>query len=81
MIELDDARNYNLNYGAVLDWTIFDGFSMFARYDQLKELQKFGEAELKFTILNRASDVMITYYDLVQQQQQLTAKEAFQQIR
>src|SRR5690606_23124115 len=68
LIELDDARNYNLNYGVVLDWTIFDGFRMFARYDQLKELEKLGEAQLQQTILDRVSDVMITYYDLVQQQ-------------
>lgn len=76
LIELDDARNYNLNYGVVLDWTIFDGFRMFARYDQLKELEKLGEAQLQQTIFERVSDVMITYYDLVQQQQQLTALDS-----
>ncbi len=76
LIELDDARNYNLNYGVVMDWTIFDGFRMFARYDQLKELEKLGEAQLQQTILERVSDVMITYYDLVQQQQQLAALDS-----
>ncbi|WP_235841701.1 TolC family protein [Confluentibacter sediminis] len=70
-IELNGAKNNNKSYGVGLDWTIFDGLSMFARYDQLKELKKLGEAELKSTILNRVSDVMITYYNLVQQQQQL----------
>jgi outer membrane protein len=75
-IELDGAKNINKSYGVGLDWTIFDGLSMFARYDRLKELQKLGEAELKSTILNRVSDVMITYYDLVQQQQQLQALDS-----
>jgi outer membrane protein TolC len=75
-IELDNAKNNNKSYGVGLDWTIFDGLSMFARYDRLKELQKLGEAELKTTILNRISDVMITYYDLVQQQQQLTTLDS-----
>lgn len=75
-IERDNARNSNLNYGVVLDWTLFNGFKMFARYDQLKELQKLGEAELQFTILNRVSDVMVLYYDIVQQQQQLTALDS-----
>lgn len=75
-IELDDAKNNNKSVGFGLDWTIFDGLSMFARYDRLKELQKLGEAELQSTILNRVSDVMITYYDLVQQQQQLTALDS-----
>ena len=75
-IELDGAKNNNKSYGVGLDWTIFDGLSMFARYDQLKELKKLGEAELKITILDRVSAVMITYYDLVQQQQQLTALDS-----
>ena len=76
IIELDNARNNNLNYGLVMDWTIFDGFRMFARYDQLKELEKLGEAQLQQTILTRVSDVMIGYYDLVQQQQQLSALDS-----
>ena len=70
---LDNARNNSLNYGVGLDWTVFDGFRMFARYDQLKELQKLGEAELKLTIITKISDVNETYFDLVQQQQQLAA--------
>ncbi|MCD8518583.1 MAG: TolC family protein, partial [Flavobacterium sp.] len=28
--ELDNAKNMNLTYGVSLDWTIFDGLSMFA---------------------------------------------------
>ena len=71
--ELNNARNNSLNYGVGLNWTIFDGLRMFARYDQLKELQKLGESELKLTILTKVSDVMTTYFDLVQQQQQLKA--------
>lgn len=76
VVALDNAKNNSLNYGVGLDWTIFDGFGMFARYDQLKELQKLGEAELKITVLTRVSDVMVTYYDLVQQQQQLSALDS-----
>src|SRR5690606_7721308 len=45
IVEVDNARNNNLNYGVVADWTLFDGFRMFARYDQLKELENLGEAE------------------------------------
>jgi len=71
--ELNNAKNNSLNYGVNLGWTIFDGFRMFARYDQLKELRKYGETELKYAITTRVGDVMVTYYDLVQQQQNLTA--------
>lgn len=76
VIELDNAKNNSINYGVGLDWTIFDGLRMFARYDQLKELEKLGKAELQSTLLNRVSDVMITYYDLVQRQQQLAALDS-----
>jgi outer membrane protein len=74
--ELDNAKNNNLTYGVGLDWTIFDGFKMFAKLDQLKTLQKLGEAELKLTIITKISDVNATYYDLVQQQQQLAALDS-----
>ena len=70
---LNNAKNNSLNYGVGLGWTIFDGFGMFARFDQLKEMQKQGENEFKFTILTKVGDVMASYYDLVQQQQQLQA--------
>jgi len=76
LVELDNAKNNSLNYGVGLDWTIFDGFRMFARYDQLKELEKLGEAQLKQAVLTRVSDVMIGYYDLVQQYQQLVALDS-----
>lgn len=71
--KLDNAKNNSLTYGVGLDWTIFDGMRMFAKLDQLKELQKLGEAQLKLTVITRISDVNAAYYDLVQQQQQLAA--------
>ncbi|TDW51563.1 outer membrane protein TolC [Flavobacterium sp. 270] len=70
---LNNAKNNNLNYGVSLGWTVFDGMRMFARLDQLKELQKLGDAQLKSTILAKIGQVNSAYYDLVQQQQQLSA--------
>ncbi|MGG7036579.1 MAG: TolC family protein [Flavobacterium sp.] len=70
--ELDNAKNNSLNYGVDLNWTIFDGFKMFAKFDQLKELQKLGDAQLKQTIIQKVSDVNALYFDLVQQQQKLS---------
>lgn len=70
---LDNAKNNSLNYGVSLGWTVFDGLKMFAKLDQLKELQKLGDAELKRTILIKIGQVNSAYYDLVQQQQQLAA--------
>ena len=67
--ELDNAKNMNLTYGVGLDWTIFDGLSMFARKEQLNVLEQQGKAELQAAILTKISDVYLTYFDLVQQQQ------------
>ncbi len=69
----DNANNSSLNYGVGLDWTVFDGFKMFAKLDQLKEFQKLGESQLKMAILTKISALNSTYFDLVQQQQQLAA--------
>lgn len=71
-VELKNAENNSLSYGVGLDWTIFDGLKMFARYDQLKELQKMGDAQLKMTIINKVSNVNSVYYDLIQEQQKLS---------
>jgi len=73
---LNNAKNNTMVYGVGLDWTVFDGFRMFARLEQLKALQKLGEARLKLTLITRISDVTTTYYDLVQQQQQLAALDS-----
>jgi len=70
---LDNAKNNSLNYGVSIGWTVFDGMKMFAKLDQLKELQKLGDAELKRTILLKIAQVNSAYYDLVQMQQQLAA--------
>src|SRR5690606_4846127 len=55
-ISRDNAKNNSLRYGVELDWTIFDGLRMFARYDQLEEIKKLGEAELKQAILGTVSN-------------------------
>lgn len=70
---LRNAKNNSMSYGVSIGWTIFDGFAMFSRYDQLKELQKQGEFELKKTILAKVSDVISTYYTIVEQQNLLNA--------
>jgi len=72
----NNVKNSSFNYGVALEWTVFDGLRMFANYEQLKETKKLGEAELKQAILTTVGEVMITYYDLVQQQQQLSALDS-----
>lgn len=75
-LQLDNGKNNSLNYGVRLDWTLFDGFGMFARYEQLEEFERLGEIQLKQSVLEQVSLVMITYFELVQQKQQLTALDS-----
>ncbi|URC11530.1 TolC family protein [Flavobacterium sp. B183] len=70
---LRNAKNNSLAYGVSLGWTVFDGMKMFAKLDQLKELQKLGDSEMKRVILVKIGQVNSAYFDLVQQQQQLSA--------
>ncbi len=76
VLKENNARSSNLAYGVNLGWTIFNGFNMFAQYDQLKAVQNLGESQLKLTILNRVTDVMTLYMEMVQQQQQLKALDS-----
>jgi outer membrane protein TolC len=71
--ERNGARNSNLVYGPVLNWQVFDGMAMFARYDQLRELERLGESNFKLILQTTVADVINNYYDLVQQQQQIRA--------
>lgn len=70
------AKSTNNSLGADLNWTIFDGFTMFANYDRLKELQKQGELNSRLTILTTVSDVITAYYDVVRQQQLVIAADS-----
>jgi outer membrane protein len=70
------VRSTNQSYGVALDWTIFDGFQMFANYDRLKELQKQGEVNAKGTILATIADVVNAYYAVVKQQELVNATDS-----
>ena len=68
-----NAANSGINYGVALNWTIFDGFNMFATYDQLQQLDKLGALRLQDTIQNTVANVIGTYYDLISQNEQIKA--------
>src|SRR5690606_33591403 len=54
----------------------FDGWRMFARHDQLEAIKELGEAELQQGIMKTVSEVMTTYFNLVQQKQRLNALDS-----
>jgi outer membrane protein len=59
--------------GVSMNWILFDGLRMFATRDRVKELVKLGELGVKTQIANSVADVLRTYYNIVQQKQQLNA--------
>lgn len=77
---INGARNTNLGYGIGLDWTVFDGFRMFANYDKLKTLEMQGQVNAKGQILTTVSDVIIAYYNIAKQQQLVMASDSALQI-
>jgi outer membrane protein TolC len=72
----DGARSTNMSYGVGLDWTVFDGFRMFANYDRLKALEQQGQINLKAQVLTTISNVITGYYNLAKQQQLVLASDS-----
>ncbi|MGB8194318.1 MAG: TolC family protein [Chitinophagaceae bacterium] len=68
-------KNNNLNASVNLNWTLFDGLRMFATRDRLAELVRLGELTVKDQVVNTVASVITTYYNVVQEKQQLRAIE------
>src|SRR5688572_24343030 len=64
-----------VNASVNLNWTLFDGLKMFATRDKTLEFIRLGELQIKNQVINTVADVIITYYDIVRQKQQLRAVE------
>lgn len=67
------AKNSSTSYGPNLNWTIFNGFGMFANYDELKQLDRLSELQARDTIQNTLASVIDTYYNLINLNEQLKA--------
>ncbi|OKS88516.1 TolC family protein [Mucilaginibacter polytrichastri] len=70
---INNANNTGTNYGANLNWTIFDGFNMFASYKGLKERNALGQVLLRDTVQATLANVLASYYDLVNQNELLNS--------
>ncbi|MFN3405968.1 MAG: TolC family protein [Cytophagaceae bacterium] len=62
-----NAGTHSLNAGVMMDWTIFQGYSMFIAKNTLEQLQQVGELQQRLTIENTVASVIISYYDIVAQ--------------
>lgn len=73
--ERKGIRSNNLTGSVQLNWTLFDGFKMFATRDKINELVRLGELNIKNQLLNSVAAVINNYYNIVRQKQQLKAIE------
>ena len=68
-------RSTNLNGSIQLNWTLFDGFKMFATRDKLTEMVRLGELNIKNQMVTSIAAIINNYYNIVRQKQQLKAIE------
>ena len=71
--QINGANNTARSYGVNMDWTIFDGFNMFANYDALKQQNQLDRIRLQDTLQRTVANVINTYFDLVNQKKKIQA--------
>ncbi len=73
--ESKGVRSNSLTGSIQLNWTLFDGFKMFATRDKLAEFVRLGELNIKKQMVSSIAAIINNYYNIVRQKQQLKAIE------
>lgn len=60
-----NANNNATNAGINLNWSIFDGFQMFAQKSKFSELEQLGAVNTRYYIEQTVSDLAKSYYQLI----------------
>lgn len=68
-------RSNNISGSVQLNWTLFDGFKMFATRDKLSQYVLLGELNIRNQIITSVAATINNYYNIVRQKQQLKAIE------
>ncbi len=66
-----NSKSDNMGGQISLNWTLFDGFSMFVNNDQYDQLAKLGEYQARNIIETTVVAILSSYYNLVQHEQLL----------
>jgi len=69
------ARSSNMNAAVNLDWTLFDGFRMFAAYDQVGKLRDLSDKELRLNMELLVANISFAYYNIIRINEQLKILE------
>lgn len=67
----DRIQSTSLQYGANLNWTLFDGFGMFASKRQLEILEEQSEGNAALVIENTLQGIILAYYQASLEQAKL----------
>ena len=71
----DTSWTNRLNAGVGLDWTIFDGFRVNFTKEKLESLEELSQGRLGVVVENTIEDVIMAYYDVLLQQENLKVLE------
>jgi outer membrane protein TolC len=63
--EGSSSKNTNLNLSLMANWTLFHGFQVYAKRDQLRLLENIGQINAKFYIEQSIADLVSAYYQIV----------------
>jgi outer membrane protein TolC len=66
-------KSNTFNASVELGWTLFDGGKMFVTKRKLNEIQTLGEIQFRDKVMQTVYDVILAYYDVVRQKQQLSS--------
>ncbi|MBP7155276.1 MAG: TolC family protein [Flavobacteriales bacterium] len=66
--EADNANSKVLDGALALNWTVFDGLTMFATKDRLEALEAIGHTELRQQMESTVYNVLTSYFSAVQLQ-------------
>ena len=65
------ARSTATSAGVNLNWTLFDGLTMFNTYNRLETLRDISDETLRLDIENLITDVALTYFNIIRISEQI----------
>jgi outer membrane protein len=73
--ETENFRNQNSSGTISLNWVLFRGFGAFIDKTKLEEMEKLSEGNLAVVVENTISNVILTYYRVLLQKENITMAE------
>ena len=73
IVSSSNTQSNSLTANIGLSWTLFDGGKMFVTKRKLSEIQELGEIQFRDRVLQTVYDVILAYYDVVRQKQELAS--------